>query len=314
MRKHANSGSSRTAFTLIELLVVIAIISILAAILFPVFASAREKARQSTCASNEKQIIIAMIQYSQDYDEIYPSTTIPSAGNITVAETWDWLITPYLNGRGLYYAGKSAGHGVFECPDDTATRTGSPTAPAIQSYGMPNNGGNYGKAGWLLYGEVGANSAAYSGMAGYNANCSTSTGNCTNPTAYSVAQVPQPAKTFILVEYPNYGNGVYNGDSIVADPSADMSQYIPSANYIGGGPGPTYCTNMAASGAQDCRTSSCNGSTATGVGPPSHTNGYNYGYVDGHVKWLTPSQSIGKAYCRYGAAIANGGWTVGENM
>jgi prepilin-type N-terminal cleavage/methylation domain-containing protein/prepilin-type processing-associated H-X9-DG protein len=62
----------RAGFTLIELLVVIAIIAILAAILFPVFASAREKARQTTCASNLKQIGLAIVQYTQDYDELYP--------------------------------------------------------------------------------------------------------------------------------------------------------------------------------------------------------------------------------------------------
>jgi prepilin-type N-terminal cleavage/methylation domain-containing protein/prepilin-type processing-associated H-X9-DG protein len=62
----------RRGFTLIELLVVIAIIAILAAILFPVFAKAREKARQSSCLSNVKQIALAMLQYSQDYDERLP--------------------------------------------------------------------------------------------------------------------------------------------------------------------------------------------------------------------------------------------------
>ncbi len=62
----------KRGFTLIELLVVIAIIAILAAILFPVFAKAREKARQATCTSNEKQIGLAVMQYVQDYDEIYP--------------------------------------------------------------------------------------------------------------------------------------------------------------------------------------------------------------------------------------------------
>ncbi|MEI6502795.1 MAG: DUF1559 domain-containing protein, partial [Armatimonadota bacterium] len=67
--------SSRRGFTLIELLVVIAIIAILAAILFPVFAKAREKARQSSCASNLKQIGLATIQYMQDYDQRTPLST-----------------------------------------------------------------------------------------------------------------------------------------------------------------------------------------------------------------------------------------------
>lgn len=62
----------RRGFTLIELLVVIAIIAILAAILFPVFAKAREKARQSSCLSNVKQISLAILQYAQDYDEALP--------------------------------------------------------------------------------------------------------------------------------------------------------------------------------------------------------------------------------------------------
>src|ERR1700704_2940490 len=63
----------RRGFTLIELLVVIAIIAILAAILFPVFAQAREKARQASCTSNLKQAGLAMMMYIQDYDEQYPS-------------------------------------------------------------------------------------------------------------------------------------------------------------------------------------------------------------------------------------------------
>ncbi len=62
----------RKGFTLIELLVVIAIIAILAAILFPVFAKAREKARQASCTSNFKQVGLASLQYVQDYDETYP--------------------------------------------------------------------------------------------------------------------------------------------------------------------------------------------------------------------------------------------------
>src|SRR4028118_1519900 len=71
----------RRAFTLIELLVVIAIIAILAAILFPVFAQAREKARQASCSSNLKQISNSFMMYVQDYGETFPVWTNNSAGS-----------------------------------------------------------------------------------------------------------------------------------------------------------------------------------------------------------------------------------------
>ena len=97
------------AFTLIELLVVIAIIAILAAILFPVFAKAREKARQTSCASNLKQLGLAFSQYEQDYDELMPS------GNNTTWGVFGWSSQ-------LYSYVKSTA--VYQCPDDTI-----PTAP-----------------------------------------------------------------------------------------------------------------------------------------------------------------------------------------
>nr|WP_309684864.1 DUF1559 domain-containing protein [Armatimonas sp.] len=79
----------RRVFTLIELLVVIAIIAILAAILFPVFAQAREKARQTACISNLKQIGLAVRMYAQDYDEIYPMGTYNGMRN--------WEVNPDVN-------------------------------------------------------------------------------------------------------------------------------------------------------------------------------------------------------------------------
>src|SRR5947208_15971108 len=70
--ERSNAMQRRNGFTLIELLVVIAIIAILAAILFPVFAQAREKARAISCVSNEKQVSLGVLMYVQDYDETFP--------------------------------------------------------------------------------------------------------------------------------------------------------------------------------------------------------------------------------------------------
>ena len=83
----------RNAFTLIELLVVIAIIAILAAILFPVFAQAREKARQASCLSNNRQYATATLMYVQDYDETYPLSAYMN-GNCVA--TFYWAVNPYV--------------------------------------------------------------------------------------------------------------------------------------------------------------------------------------------------------------------------
>ena len=104
-------NSRKQAFTLIELLVVIAIIAILAAILFPVFAQAREKARQTACISNMKQAGTAVMMYSQDYDEQYPLGSYILAG-MTTAVTWQDLVEPYVK----------VGAGADTRPDAPAAR------------------------------------------------------------------------------------------------------------------------------------------------------------------------------------------------
>ncbi len=119
-------SKNQRGFTLIELLVVIAIIAILAAILFPVFAQAREKARAIACLSNERQLGLALMQYTQDNDETYPSgpSLAPADGTAT-GLGWAGLCWPYVKSTQVY-----------ECPDD-ATVTPSATPQATpESYSL----------------------------------------------------------------------------------------------------------------------------------------------------------------------------------
>lgn len=126
----------KRGFTLIELLVVIAIIAILAAILFPVFAKAREKARQISCASNERQIGLAILQYVQDADEVLPQSYYGSTGDSDMTTNYKWMdaIYPYTKNEQ-----------IFDCPSDSLSpkykyRTG-------EDYGSYGLNGAYGSAG-----------------------------------------------------------------------------------------------------------------------------------------------------------------------
>lgn len=120
-RNEVSKGRIRRGFTLIELLVVIAIIAILAAILFPVFARARENARRTSCLSNEKQIGIGLMQYTQDYDEKLPllqyniNPANPSLGDVK----WNDAIDPYLK-SGSHEANSGQKGGVWTCPSSPA--------------------------------------------------------------------------------------------------------------------------------------------------------------------------------------------------
>jgi prepilin-type N-terminal cleavage/methylation domain-containing protein/prepilin-type processing-associated H-X9-DG protein len=133
------------AFTLIELLVVIAVIAVLAALLFPVFSQARDKARQTSCASNLKQIGLAAALYIQDYDERYPLGHVPADDPLT---TFDGggeyephfieLLRPYIK--------NSHNEGIWRCPSD-------PSDPIKKEENNTEFRVSYSVNGWFEYGE-----------------------------------------------------------------------------------------------------------------------------------------------------------------
>lgn len=120
MRKQLCRG-----FTLIELLVVIAIISILAAILFPVFARARENARRASCQSNLKQISLGILMYVQDYDEHLPMYRVPAGSTDYAARPYGWAdaIQPYVKSIQL-----------LQCPSDSGAYTEVPSTAGYTDY------------------------------------------------------------------------------------------------------------------------------------------------------------------------------------
>jgi len=112
------------AFTLIELLVVIAIIAILAAILFPVFARARENARRSSCQSNLKQIGLGVFQYIQDYDEKFPMAVTGSTSTTSQPPVgWADSVQPYLKSTQIY-----------QCPSESTGPNSNPTSQGYTDY------------------------------------------------------------------------------------------------------------------------------------------------------------------------------------
>jgi prepilin-type N-terminal cleavage/methylation domain-containing protein len=158
----------RTGFTLIELLVVIAIIAILAAILFPVFAQAREQARQSTCLSNFKQIGLGVMMYVQDWDECYPNNRLAqlSGGGECNQKmiTWKTATVPYVKNIAVY-----------KCPSNPKNNLGDETRNA-ESLGFPTFPISY----------------AYNGSALWSA--------AATKEVNTLASVPEPARYLMLIE------------------------------------------------------------------------------------------------------------------
>ena len=177
-RKSAGRAGSSTrstpefalkGFTLIELLVVIAIIALLAAILFPVFSQARERARATGCASNMRQLALGVMQYVQDHDEKFPMVTNYGISSSDPNRIWTATVQPYVKNQG-----------IFICPSAVNAKFGD----------------DWNGRGWLPIG--------YNSRTGYAPDGSPEATSGEAPTSVlSIALLDEPTRTVLFAETPS---------------------------------------------------------------------------------------------------------------
>ncbi|GAB4459872.1 MAG: hypothetical protein OHK0029_23060 [Armatimonadaceae bacterium] len=253
--RRAVSLRKSTGFTLIELLVVIAIIAILAAILFPVFAQARAKARQANCLSNQKQIGLAFMQYVQDYDELFPPVVgTVQVGNAVFLQNWGMDL---LAGQTASFAGNalvnvpsllgpySRNWQIFTCP----------------SSGLATNANN--AALGFMYNDLlaGRAQAAMGGVAQTVLACDSSPA-----TANLQPAVAPPANRLIM----NVGHSI-NPPTVAPFAPGNFPPPVPALPVI---------TNPLAivPAAQEYDSADLDDVIR-------HSEGGNFLFADGHVKW-----------------------------
>ena len=259
-------------FTLIELLVVIAVIAILAAILFPVFGSVRENARRTACASNLKQLGLALIQYTQDYDEALPMGSCAGRADQGYGDGWAGRIYPFVKSPG-----------AFACPDD----------------GVDSVSHTFAGATYTLFPVSFA----------YNTNLS---GNKHTGIQGAASRLNAPAKTVMLCEVtaaasdPKDQDAQALADLSTVDEAGDQGMGVagcadgsPASNgeiaVVFGSPAGTSCTLPLTTGFMGR-----SGVRAAGfvAGPGQfylsaegrHRSGSNFLFCDGHVRWLRGDQ------------------------
>ena len=239
------------AFTLIELLVVIAIIAILAAILFPVFAQARGKARQTSCTSNQKQSSLAILMYSQDYDETLPIGAYNPDSTAPV-QMWYDFVEPYVKSgvKAKIFAATPAGRTdapFWICPDITNTsvpvKAGQPAPPSFNQ-GFFSKGMSYmANANFMPFWHRLMPDMTFPGMI----------------TCLSCFEAP--AQVVLMTEGRGFTPGT-GGDDWDSNCTATESGFPFSGHPVIGNAA-VYCSSRY-----------------------RHSGGSIYAFVDGHVKWF----------------------------
>ncbi len=250
----AKKYNHQMGFTLIELLMVIAIIAILAAILFPVFAQAREKARAISCLSNTKELGLSVLMYVQDYDEMFPK----SHGNNGTgppdfdrwSTSWATVVQPYIKN-----------FGVFRCPDD-----GNTTAPASWmgtaiSYDV-NQDDDF-TSHWIAYGPFGMGS---------------NPGDFWNYDSLTLGALTEPSDSIMIAER-------HNTDAVKAgtENAVGFSSSFTETSWVGAIDGVPYLIP------DGTRPAAAYPYGPNGAVSATHTEQGNFLFCDGHSKSMRPA-------------------------
>jgi prepilin-type N-terminal cleavage/methylation domain-containing protein/prepilin-type processing-associated H-X9-DG protein len=242
---------SALGFTLIELLVVIAIIAILAAILFPVFQKVRENARRTSCLSNEKQLGLAIVQYTQDFDETYPYAEDCVNYNCFAGITntiWPEMISSYVKD-----------YAVYTCPDDSG---------AGQSVGYAGVGISYGSNSYRQFPNGTLTLDGIMGGTTWGAGQSAAT----------LGKIGQPSNTILLGEKYTSAEvplGGYNASHAGIESEFDGDNYGLKSGLIPDGSNPARVGQAFPNGP--------NGGVSA-----AHNTFADFLFCDGHVKSMLP--------------------------